>query len=190
MRKKYIYLNKEYAKKGISNIFEISVTPVEDYKKKYSENVIEYCGDFLPHYITYDEKLDLVREATERDRVESGSIKLGENQVLIGNQIINIDPQTQFIFEGRVINAPIDNYIYKREENKWIIDAESTEKKKYMLQVTIANLELEIERNKNKISIFNKNNFSIERLKIDIKKLEDEKNKIFGVYGKFLTNKK
>lgn len=190
MKKKYIYLNKEYAKKGIVNIFQISVTAVEDYKKIYRENAIEYYGDFLPHYITYEENLDLVREATDREKVERGSIKLGENQVLMDNQIININPQTQFIFEGRVINAPNDHYIYIREENKWIIDIESTEKKQYMLQVTIANLELEIETNKKRIPIFIKNNFSIKRLKLDIKKLEDEKNKIFEIYGKFLTNKK
>lgn len=190
MRKKYIYLNREYAKESIVNIFEISYIPIENYKKKYNGHAIEYCGDYLPHYITYDEDNDLVREATLKEKIERGNIKLTDNQILIENEIINIDPQKQFIFQGEIVNAPDDNCVYKRENNRWIIDVKATAEKKYVIQTEIANLELEIEKNNKKIIIFNNNNFSIERLQFDIRRLEDKKNKIYEIYGDLLFKEK
>ena len=65
----YIYLDREEAKKGFSLVLGASETKIEDYKNHYQDRAIEYVGDDIPHYITYDEVTDTIREATEHEKV-------------------------------------------------------------------------------------------------------------------------
>ena len=50
---KYIYLDRENAKKGIALVFAAKDHPVKDYPAYFGGEAIEFVGEDLPHYITY-----------------------------------------------------------------------------------------------------------------------------------------
>ena len=64
----YIYVDKEEAKKGISLVLAVSENKIEDYKNILGNNAVEFIGEDLPYYITYDETKDIIRESTEEEK--------------------------------------------------------------------------------------------------------------------------
>lgn len=105
---KYIYLDKEYAQKGISLVLGISSTPIENYKKYYEGKAIEFKGNNLPHYITYikaeNGEPEHIREATYFEQYQMGLINLKINEVAVNNEIISYNNNTQIIKNGEIIN--------------------------------------------------------------------------------------
>lgn len=121
----YIYLDREEAKKGFSLVLGASETKIEDYKNHYQDRAIEYVGDDIPHYITYDEVTDTIREATELEKVERGQLVLEENQVIINNQIITYDLNFQKVVDGKVVNKTLKELV---ETNILTIEEVKTKK--------------------------------------------------------------
>lgn len=118
----YIYVDKEEAKKGISLVLAVSENKIEDYKNILGNNAVEFIGEDLPYYITYDETKDIIRESTEEEKLARQQIELKDNQVIIDNQIITYDKKYQKIVEDKVVNKSlkelIDESIITFEEAK------------------------------------------------------------------------
>ena len=121
----YIYLDREEAKKGFTLVLGASETKIEDYKNHYEGRAIEYVGDDIPHYITYDEVTDTIREATELEKAERGQLVLEENQVIINNQIITYDLNFQKVVDGKVVNKTLKELV---ETNILTIEEVKTKK--------------------------------------------------------------
>ena len=121
----YIYLDREEAKKGFALVLGVSETKTEDYKNHYEGRAIEYIGDDIPHYITYVEASDTIREATELEKVERGQLVLEENQVIINNQIITYDLNFQKVVDEKVVNKTLKELV---ETNILTIEEVKTKK--------------------------------------------------------------
>lgn len=87
---KYIYLDRENAKKGIALVFAVKDHPVNDYQTYFGGKAIEFVGDDLPHYITYvqDGDKEYVREATRIELYERGIISLPANETVLDGTIV------------------------------------------------------------------------------------------------------
>lgn len=99
----YYYVDKIEAKKGNSLVLAIRSDKVENYKDVLGENAVEYNGDNLPFYLTYDSQTDTVREATELEKVERGQLILEKNQTIINNRIVTYDKNYEKIENQKVI---------------------------------------------------------------------------------------
>ena len=118
----FYYIDKIEAIKGNSLILATHSDRLKNFKEVLGENAIEYNGNSLPFYITYDEKTNIIREATEVEKVKRGHLKLEDNQIVINNQIITYDKKYQKIVEDKVVNKSlkelIDENIITFEEAK------------------------------------------------------------------------
>ena len=83
----YYYVDKIEAIKGNSLVLAICSDKIKDYKKVLGENAVEYQGDNLPFYITYDSKTNTIREATEVEKVKRGQLTLEDNQIIFDYQL-------------------------------------------------------------------------------------------------------
>ncbi len=121
MNKKYIYLSKEEAKKGIALVYEVTDKALseDEIKIKYGNRCCLYIGEDLPHYITYVEEGNTVREATEEEKLERGDRDLYVGEVYINGRIEQIE-----IPEG-MIKPTWDN---EKEEWKEIATLKEIEK--------------------------------------------------------------
>lgn len=109
--KKYIYLDREKAKKGISLVFKMSETKVENYKKYFEGNALEFYGEDLPHFITYLEESDSIRPATEEEKLERGDKVLNDGEVIIGGKIVSYDSYSQKIVDDQIVDKTRQDYI-------------------------------------------------------------------------------
>lgn len=102
---KYFYIDEEEAKKGISCVCAFYDEKIEDYKKffeeQYGVNVIEFIGEELPHFITYDEKNRIVREATLEESYNRGDYTLSSNEYYKDGFIKTIPPCPDEIYIGK-----------------------------------------------------------------------------------------
>lgn len=99
----FIYLNKEEAKKGNSIIICASESKVENYNEAFENKAIEFIGENLPFYITYEESTNSIREATELEKVERGQLILEKNQTIVNNRIVTYDKNYEKIENQKVI---------------------------------------------------------------------------------------
>lgn len=99
----YYYVDKIEAIKGNSLVLAMRSDKIKDYKEVLGENAIEYRGDVLPFYITYDEKTNTIREATELEKVERGQLILEKNQTIVNNRIVTYDKNYEKIENQKVI---------------------------------------------------------------------------------------
>jgi hypothetical protein len=104
---KYIYLDREYAKQGLSMVYATSDTKRDDYEEYFEGKAIEFQGDDLPHFITYVEDGDTIRSATDSERVANGTLELGEGQVLIDDIVTNYDPIYSKIVDNTIVEKTI-----------------------------------------------------------------------------------
>ncbi|MDY4010168.1 MAG: DUF4376 domain-containing protein [Fusobacterium gastrosuis] len=107
----YIYLDKEKAKEGIALVVAVLEEQNKNYKKDYGENIVEFIGEDLPHYITYVEETDSVREATEEEKVARQQITLEDNQVIIDNIIYTYNKQYQKVVNNKIVDKTIKELI-------------------------------------------------------------------------------
>lgn len=103
----FYYIDKEEAKNGNSLILAVTNEQYDDYKKRFNDKAIEFQGENLPFYITYDEVTNTVREATELEKIDRGQLKLDENQVIIDNKIITYNKDYQKIISGKIVNKTL-----------------------------------------------------------------------------------
>ena len=124
MNKKYIYLSKEEAKKGIALVYEVTDKALSEneIKIKYDNRCCLYIGEDLPHYITYVEEGNTVREATEEEKLERGDRDLYVGEVYINGRIEQIE------IPKRMIKPTWDN-----EKKEWKEIATLKEIEKYFM---------------------------------------------------------
>lgn len=103
----FYYIDKEEAKNGNSLILAVTNEQYDDYKKRFNDKAIEFQGENLPFYITYDENANTVREATELEKIDRGQLKLDENQVIINNKIVTYNKDYQKIISGKIVNKTL-----------------------------------------------------------------------------------
>jgi hypothetical protein len=124
MSKKYIYISREQAKKGVSCVFAVKDEPIKNMAEYFEGKACLYVGEDLPHFITYLPELDTIREATEEEKLVRQQRTLAENELLIDGKITSYDPYSQKIIDGVIVEKTREDYI-----QEWIITLE-TEKAK------------------------------------------------------------
>ena len=125
MKTKIHLLDKEIAQSGYACVnasYEVEESEanrfMEELKKDYPEKII-FQGD-IPHYITYDENTNIIRKATEEEKLKRGDRKLSTNEIVIEGKIISYDPYFQKIVNGQIVNKTRKDFI-----NENIITLES-----------------------------------------------------------------
>lgn len=103
----FYYVDKIEAKKGNSLVLAVTNEQYDDYKKRFNDKAIEFQGENLPFYITYDEITNTIREATEIEKIDRGQLKLDENQVVINNKIVTYNKDYQKIISGKIVNKTL-----------------------------------------------------------------------------------
>ena len=121
---KYIYLDKEQAKKGISMVYEVRDEKRLNFKSYFENKAIEYRGEDLPHFITYINDINTVRESTEEEKLKRGQRKLANYEILLDDIITRYDPITQKVENNKIIDKKREDYIAEE-----IITFESEKKK-------------------------------------------------------------
>ncbi|MGB6128866.1 MAG: hypothetical protein WBG30_08960 [Psychrilyobacter sp.] len=109
--KRYIYLDREKAKQGISLVYGVSETKIENYEQYFEGNAIEFYGGDLPHFVTYLEGSDSIREATEEEKLERGDRGLNDGEVLINGKIVYYDSYSQKIVNDQIVDKTRQDYI-------------------------------------------------------------------------------
>lgn len=127
----YYYVDKIEAIKGNSLVVAIRSDKIENYKKVLGENAVEYSGDSLPFFITYDSKTDTIRESTEVEKVKNGQLNLEDNQIIIDNQIITYDKKYQKVVDNKVINKTLKELV---EENIITLEEAKHQKRRVFRQ--------------------------------------------------------
>lgn len=127
----YYYVDKIEAIKGNSLVVAIRSDKIENYKKVLGENAVEYSGDSLPFFITYDSKTDAIRESTEVEKVKNGQLNLEDNQIIIDNQIITYDKKYQKVVDNKVINKTLKELV---EENIITLEEAKHQKRRVFRQ--------------------------------------------------------
>lgn len=140
----FYYIDKIEAIKGNSLILATSADRLENYKEILGENAIEYEGDTLPFYITYDSKTDSIREATEVEKVKRNQLKLEENQVIIDNQIITYDKKYQKVVDNKVVNKSLRELV---EENIITLDEAKHQKRRVFRQKLLGKIYADFDYN-------------------------------------------
>lgn len=106
----FIYVDRNQAKLGVALVISISPTRVEDFETKYEGRAVEFNGEDLPHYITYEEATDSIREATIQERYDRGQYTPTSNQYVKNNLIKEIPPMDKKYIKG----------VFDIETEKWI----------------------------------------------------------------------
>lgn len=111
MSKKYIYISREQAKKGVSCVFMVSDTPVQNMAEYFEGKACLYVGEDLPHFITYLPEADTIREATEEEKLSRQQRTLAENELLIDGKIVSYDTYSHKVIDGAVVEKTREDYI-------------------------------------------------------------------------------
>lgn len=111
MSKKYIYISREQAKRGVSCVFAVKDEPVQNMAEYFEGKACLYIGEDLPHFITYLPELDTIREATEEEKLERNQRKLSENELLIDGKIMAYDLYSQKVVDGNIVEKTREDYI-------------------------------------------------------------------------------
>lgn len=121
MSKNWHYISKEHAKQGVVLSFATFDKPVENYEQYFDNRAIEVHGD-VPHFITYIEETNSIREATEEEKLARNQRILNENEFLDNNgKIKSYDINTQKIVNNKIIDKTREDLI---KENKITLDSE------------------------------------------------------------------
>lgn len=140
----YYYVDKIEAIKGNSLVLATRSDKIKDYKKILGDNAVEYKGESLPFYITYDSKTDTVRESTELEKVKRGQLHLAENEIIIDNQIITYDKKYQKVVENKIINKNLKELI---DENIITFEEAKHQKRREFRQVLLDKLYADFDYN-------------------------------------------
>ncbi|MEG0135808.1 MAG: hypothetical protein RR795_01185 [Cetobacterium sp.] len=110
MNKNWHYICKEHAKKGIVLCFATFLEKKENYEEYFDNRAIEVYGE-IPHFITYIEKTNSIRKATDEEKLERNQRKLAENEVVINGKIISYNTYSQKIVDNNIIDKIREDYI-------------------------------------------------------------------------------
>ncbi|MGL5990048.1 DUF4376 domain-containing protein [Cetobacterium sp.] len=119
---KYIYISKEEAKKGTALVFAVTDEPIKNMEEYFEGRACLFVGEDLPHFITYLEDKNIIREATEEEKLARNQRTLNENEIINKNGVIELyDTYTQKIINNEIIDKTRDDYI---NENLITLDSE------------------------------------------------------------------
>lgn len=97
MGEKYMYLSREEAKKGLVLLYGMKSEEIPKYKQYFYDNglldAILYKGKIIPHYITYIEENDMIREATKEEMLKNNLYVLDETEYLNQDGAITEKPE-------------------------------------------------------------------------------------------------
>jgi len=108
---KYIYLDRESAKKGVTLVYLVSEEKKIDYEEYFEGKAIEFIGEDVPHFISYEEGTDSIREATEEEKLVRGQRQLYDNEALIEGKITEYDPYYQKVVNESIVDKRRDDFI-------------------------------------------------------------------------------
>ena len=111
MNKKYIYISREQAKKGVSCVFAVKDEPIKNMAEYFEGKACLFIGEDLPHFITYLPGTDTIREATEEEKLKRNQRNLAENELLIDGKIVSYEPYSQKIVDGAIVEKIREDYI-------------------------------------------------------------------------------
>jgi len=111
MSKKYIYISREQAKKGVSCVFAVKDEPIKNMAEYFEGKACLYVGEDLPHFITYLPETDTIREATEEEKLERNQRKLAENEFLKDGKIVSYNPYSQKVVDNEILEKTREDYI-------------------------------------------------------------------------------
>lgn len=111
MSKKYIYISREQAKKGVSCVFKVADEPVRNMAEYFEGKACLYVGEDLPHFITYLPEADTIREATEEEKLARNQRSLSDNELLIDGKIVNYDTYSQKVVDNEIVEKTREDYI-------------------------------------------------------------------------------
>lgn len=140
----YYYVDKIEAIKGNSLVLAIRSDKIKDYKKVLGDNAVEYQGDNLPFYITYDSKTDTVRESTELEKVKRGQLTLEDNQIIIDNRIITYDKKYQKVVDNKIVSKSLKELI---DENIITLEDAKHQKRRVFRQILLDKLYADFDYN-------------------------------------------
>lgn len=140
----YYYVDKIEAIKGNSLVLATRSDEIKDYKKVLGDNAVEYQGDNLPFFVTYDSKTDTIKESTELEKVKRGQLHLAENQIIIDNQIITYDKKYQKVVDNKVVNKSLKELV---EENIITLEDAKHQKRRMFRQVLLDKLYADFDYN-------------------------------------------
>ena len=140
----YYYVDKIEAIKGNSLVLATRSDKIKDYKKVLGDNAVEYQGDNLPFFVTYDSKTDTIKESTELEKVKRGQLHLAENQIIIDNQIITYDKKYQKVVDNKIINKNLKELI---DENIITLEDAKHQKRRVFRQVLLDKLYADFDYN-------------------------------------------
>ena len=122
IKNRYIYISKEEAKKGVSLVYTVSDERIKNMDEYFEGRACLFIGEDLPHFITYIEETNSVREATEEEKLARNQRILNENEFLDNNgKIKSYDINTQKIINNEIIDKTREDLI---KENKITLDLE------------------------------------------------------------------
>ena len=111
-KNKYIYLSKEEAKKGVTLVYAVEHEPIKNMDEYFEGKACLFIGEDLPHYITYLDNDNTVREATEEEKLSRNQRELSDNEIVNKNGIIeSYDPHTQKIIDNEIFDKTREDYI-------------------------------------------------------------------------------
>lgn len=98
--KKYYYLNDKNLKNGFPCVVQVSDEPIKDYETYFLQRelfVREYINESLPERLVWDEKLKVVREATETEKyiLSKETYTLKKDTYYIKNEEVRELPQKE-----------------------------------------------------------------------------------------------
>jgi len=111
MSKKYIYISREQAKRGVSCVFAVMDEPIKNMTEYFEGKACLYVGEDLPHFITYLPETDTIREATEEEKLERNQRKLAENEFLKDGKIVSYNPYSQKVVDNEILEKTREDYI-------------------------------------------------------------------------------
>lgn len=140
----YYYVDKIEAIKGNSLVLAMRSDKIKNYKNVLGENAVEYSGDSLPFFVTYDSKTDTIKESTELEKVKRGQLHLAENQIIIDNQIITYDKKHQKIVDDKVVNKSLKELI---DENIITFEEAKHQKRREFREVLLSKIYADFDYN-------------------------------------------
>lgn len=108
---KYIYISKEEAKKGVALVYAVTEEPIQNMDEYFEKKACLFIGQDLPHFITYLENENTIREATEEEKLERGQRQLAKNEILKNGKIISYNMNTQKVVNDEIIDKTREDYI-------------------------------------------------------------------------------
>lgn len=108
---KYIYISKEEAKKGVALVYAVTEEPIQNMDEYFEKKACLFIGQDLPHFITYLENENTIREATEEEKLERRQRQLAKNEILKNGKIISYNMNTQKVVNDEIIDKTREDYI-------------------------------------------------------------------------------